>query len=161
MILLLIDVAVNVEGGAQNVDRSLIAELLKEIVALIKVAILDLKAVVEVVLTISGVVVTLKDLAGIIADLIVVRYLFYIFFWVFYIDIVFFSFFFVLDHHPSHIAHSIHPRCRCHHLHHHFHHYVCSFSSIQHAINFYSTFFFFQSLVISSLNSSYSCWNSS
>ena len=80
MILLLIDVAVNVEGGAQNVDRSLIAELLKEIVALIKVAILDLKAVVEVVLTISGVVVTLKDLAGIIADLIVVRYLFYIFF---------------------------------------------------------------------------------
>ena len=85
MILLLIDVAVNVEGGAQNVDRSLIAELLKEIVALIKVAILDLKAVVEVVLTISGVVVTLKDLAGIIADLIVVRYLFYIFFLAFFL----------------------------------------------------------------------------
>ena len=92
-ILLFLDVAVNVEGGAQNVDRSLIAELLKEIVALFKVAILDLKAVVEVVLTISGVVVTLKDLAGIIADLIVVRYLFYIFFWgFFFIDIDFFGF---------------------------------------------------------------------
>ena len=96
---LILDVAVNVEGGATNVDRNLVAELLKQIVVLLKVAILDLKAVVEVDLILNGVIITLKDLAQIIADLIIVRnsffYILIRFFLVVYIYIyvVFFSFF--------------------------------------------------------------------
>ena len=97
---LILDVAVNVEGGATNVDRNLVAELLKQIVVLLKVAILDLKAVVEVDLILNGVIITLKDLAQIIADLIIVRNSFFyilirFFFLVvyIYIHIVFFSFF--------------------------------------------------------------------
>ena len=96
---LILDVAVNVEGGATNVDRNLVAELLKQIVVLLKVAILDLKAVVELDLILNGVIITLKDLAQIIADLIIVRnsffYILIRFFLVVYIYIyvVFFSFF--------------------------------------------------------------------
>lgn len=96
---LILDVAVNVEGGATNVDRNLVAELLKQIVVLLKVAILDLKAVVEVDLILNGVIITLKDLAQIIADLIIVRnsffYILIRFFLVvyIYIHVVFFSFF--------------------------------------------------------------------
>ena len=96
---LILDVAVNVEGGATNVDRNLVAELLKQIVVLLKVAILDLKAVVELDLILNGVIITLKDLAQIIADLIIVRnsffYILIRFFLVvyIYIHVVFFSFF--------------------------------------------------------------------
>ena len=68
------DAAVNVEGGAKNVDHGLVKALLKEILVLLKVALKDLKVVAVAELTLNGVA---KELAGVVAGLLIVSF-FYI-----------------------------------------------------------------------------------
>ena len=74
------DAAVNVEGGAKNVDHGLVIVLLEEILVLLKAALKDLKVVVVDELTLNGVACTgtLKELARFVAGLVIVR-VFYIF----------------------------------------------------------------------------------
>ena len=69
------DAAVNVEGGAKNVDHGLVKVLLGEILVLLKVALKDLKVVAVAELTLNGVA---KELAGVVAGLLIVSFLFYI-----------------------------------------------------------------------------------
>lgn len=70
------EVAVKVEGGAKNVDHALVISLLEKILAALQVALGELKSIVQAELLLNGVACTLKELAGIVAKLIIVRILF-------------------------------------------------------------------------------------
>ena len=68
------EAAVNVDGGAKNVDHGLVISLLREIVVLLHVALKDLKGVAVVKdFTLNNVACTLRGLVGIITDLLIVR----------------------------------------------------------------------------------------
>lgn len=67
------EAAVNVEGGAKNVDHGLVIDLLGEIVDLLKDALEELKVIVVALLTLNGVACTIAELAGVVAGLLIVR----------------------------------------------------------------------------------------
>ena len=71
----ILDAAVNVEGGVTNIDRSLVIGLLGEIVVLLQIALKDLKVIVVADLTLNGVASSLRELAEIIINLLIVRIL--------------------------------------------------------------------------------------
>ena len=65
--------AVHCEGGPNKVDHKVVIGLLGDIVILLKGLLVDLKVFVKIDLILQGVVCTLKDLAGVIAALVIVR----------------------------------------------------------------------------------------
>ena len=78
--------AVHCEGGPEKIDHEHVIGLLGEIVIILKGLLVDLKVFVKIDLLLHGVVCTLKDLAGVIAGLVIVRIfsLFIIFFLIFF-----------------------------------------------------------------------------
>ena len=73
------EAAVNVEGGAKNIDHGLVIDLLGEIAGFLDVALEELKLIVKAELLLNGVACTVKELAGIVAGLLIVCAFFVVF----------------------------------------------------------------------------------
>jgi len=71
VIVLKIDAVVKVDGGAKYVNHDVAIDLLWEIVAILKVTLYDLKVIVKFELLLNGVACTLKELAAVVADLLI------------------------------------------------------------------------------------------
>ena len=66
------DAAVDVDGGAKNIKHDVVIALLKDIVAILKITLHDIKAMVKFDLILDGVACTLKDIADLVFDLLIV-----------------------------------------------------------------------------------------
>ena len=64
-----LETAVKVEGGAKYVDHGLVISLLNEVVELLKTLLHDLKLIIKAEIILGC---TLKELAGFVADLLIV-----------------------------------------------------------------------------------------
>ena len=71
--------AVKVDGGAKDVDHGLVIDLLGEIAGFLEVALEELKLIVKAELLLNGVACTVKELAGIVAGLLIVCVFFVVF----------------------------------------------------------------------------------
>ena len=69
------------DGKGIDVDHDLVISLLWEIVEVLQDVLEELKLIVEVKLLLNGVVCTVKELACVVADLLIVRFLFFYLFY--------------------------------------------------------------------------------
>ena len=120
------DAAVNVDGGAKNVDCDLVISLLEGIVVLLRDALKDLKLITVAELTLKGVACTLVELAQVVAGLLIVR----IFFSLWPLFNVPFS----LACYQNRVPRAVYCRFRKYHpLRRHRYHWVCYFCSLRYS----------------------------
>ena len=75
MLIELTEAAVKIGGGASHVDHGYVIGLLGEIVVILKATLVQLKLVVKADLLLHGVACTLKELAQIVAGLLIVSFI--------------------------------------------------------------------------------------
>jgi len=72
VVVLKIDAVVKVDGGAKNVKHDVVIDLLWDIVAILRICLHDIKAIVKFELLLDGVACTLKQLAAVVVELLII-----------------------------------------------------------------------------------------